>query len=240
MPHGEIDYRVIDRSGSGEPLPRDVRHVWTAAGLLWCAANLAAIAVGLFPQLVSAGPDFGAAPPVLRALTVGQVGFALVVYPLLLIHRGKRPVWRDGVELALWLAMAAPFVVVAAYMSDAAAPDVVRAAAMAVASLATGWCLGRFALTAPSAAHLAILIGLALVLAGPMTVYIVWEFGGGSEPPTWLMHGCPVTFAWLAAASRQAGWAPAPASAWLLWPVVAAAMVGGARLRQGGEKDGVL
>ena len=64
---------------------------WQPAGLAWLAANLAGLAVGLFPGLIvvadsaSAGP-----PPALRTLAAGQAAFLLLAYPLILAHRVRR------------------------------------------------------------------------------------------------------------------------------------------------------
>lgn len=204
---------------------------------MWPAANLAALAVGLFPHLASPGATATAALPALRTLIVGQVSFALVVYPLLLIRRGQRSAWLDVAELALWAAMAAPFAIVAAYMSDAAAADVVRAALMTLAAFVAGWCLGRFALTVEWAGSIVVVIGLVAVVAGPMLVYIVWEFGGADTPPVWLSAMCPTTLAWSVAESRQGGWIPSPVWAWLLWPLAAAAMTSTAVCRRGSEEE---
>jgi len=233
----EVDYRQIDRSGSGRPVRSPLRQVWAPAGLLWSGANLAAMAFGLFPSLVSAGPQRSVTLGALQALTVGQVAFGLIIYPLIVSRRDRRRFRLDATEVALWALTAAPFVIVAAYLSDAGASDVVRAALTAVAALVAGWMLGRAALAAPSTAHVTVLVGLLAVLAGPLMVYIVWEFTSAPRPPAWLRQGCPVTFAWSAAASRQGGWIASPIWAWLLWPAVAAAIMGTATLGSAAKKD---
>jgi len=187
--------------------------VWTAGGLLWLAANLAALAVGLFPRAVHpAGAP--TVPPALQALAVGQVAFALIAYPLMIHARGRRPRWRDAAEWVVWALLAAPFVGAAAWLADADAPDVARAATIVVVAFAAGSLLGRVALVGRAAASVALLAGLVAVAGGPAAVHLAWTYlAPGPGPPETLWRLCPTTFAWSAAASGGGAWLPSP-----LWP----------------------
>jgi hypothetical protein len=206
-------------------------HFWRPAGLAWGGANLAALAVGLFPQVLIAPDAAGARalPPALGALAVGQAGFLLLVYPLVLARRSQTARLRMGqsavvLEAVLWLLVAAPFLATAGYFCDATVQDVVRTAIFTASAFVAGWGLAALAGMGAGAAGMAVLIGVLAVLGGPAANYLALEFWPASPSP-WLWRACPVTFAWSVAGVRQASWVPSPTWAWLIWPGAGAALM---------------
>ncbi|NLF32668.1 MAG: hypothetical protein GX591_17470 [Planctomycetes bacterium] len=202
----------------------DAAHVWTAAGLLWPATNLAALAAGLFPRAIDPAAS-AASPPALQALAVGQVAFALVAWPVMIQARGRRS-WRlDAAELVLWSALAAPFVGAAACIADAGGADVVRLVLIVVTAFVAGWLLGRAALAGRTAASAALVVGLLAAAGLPAAVCLPWESAAGGVSgcePAALWRLCPTTFAWSALAGDRDAWLPSPVWPPLIWPAVAA------------------
>jgi len=187
--------------------------------------NLAALAVGMFPEcIVSARRLSAAAPlPTLRTLAVGQVAFLLLAGPLLF---AKHPVTWPGrlAELALWLLVALPFLAVAAYLADATAQDAVRVGCLILSAFLAAWGLAALAGRGGGGVSLAVLIGVLAVLAGPAVNYLAWEFSP-TAPPAWLWQLFPATFAFSAAGARQGLWLPGPLWAWLIPPAIGAALL---------------
>ncbi len=196
--------------------PRPAAPLWRPAGLAWAVANLAALAVGMFPQwIVSPWQLNAAAPlPTLRTLAVGQVAFLLLAGPLLL---AKRPTtWGDRLgEMAIWLLVALPFLAAAAYVADATIQDAVRVTCLTLSVFVAVWGLASLARRGGGGMSLAVLAGVLVVLGGPGANYLAREFGSG-VPPGWLWHLFPVTQAYSTAAAREAFWLPRPLWAWLL------------------------
>lgn len=205
--------------------------------MAWLAVNLAGLAAGFFPGLIvvptSVAPS--APPASLQTLITAQVCFLLLVCPLSLLPPRRAGEDDDqtafalgrcligwAAEAALWLAMAAPFVMAGAHLADAAVQDVVRAELLVLAAFVTAWGLATLAARGRTGMSLASLIGVLAVLAGPFAVYLAWEFVSAS-PAVW--HAAVPTFAWSAAQSRLGGWTPAPAWAWLLWPALGVALM---------------
>jgi hypothetical protein len=197
---------------------------WLPAGLAWGTVNLAALAVGLFPQIIIA-PDVAGAmvvPPALRTLAVGQVAFLLLAYPLILSRRMAKPSLAPTrvavvMEAVLWMLAAAPFLATAGYFCDATVQDVVRTAVFTASAFVAGWGLAALAGMWAGAAGMAVLIGVMAVLGGAGANYMAMEFWPAS-PLEWLWRACPVTFAWSLAGARQQSWIPLPIWAWLIWP----------------------
>jgi hypothetical protein len=195
---------------------------WQAAGLLWATINLAAAAVGVFPAAISpAAREAGPVLPALKALAVGQAGFLLLVYPLVLARRTSqrgRADWslRLG-EMALWLIVAAPFAAACAYFSDAGVTDAVRAELMMVAAFPAAWGLAALANKGRKGASACALAAVLLVLGGAAAAYLAAEFWPGGCPG-WLWEGCPILLAWTCAAGRHGSWVPLPLWGLLWWP----------------------
>jgi len=203
---------------------------WRPAGLAYLACLLAAMAGGLWPEVLYPSHDaLRPAPlPVLRALAVGQVGFFLLVYPLVLLRRADRGqvrrYWAEAaVESAGLMVVAVPFYVAAAYLADAVAADVVRVAVYVGCLMPLSWSAGAW-FRSPRATSIVVLAVLAAALGLPAAYYISREFLA-AEAGNWLWRLAPATFAWQLAGSRAGSWLPGPAWAVLLWPALAAAAV---------------
>ncbi|NQU76082.1 MAG: hypothetical protein HQ546_07215 [Planctomycetes bacterium] len=205
---------------------RGKAHLWRPAILAWGGVNLAALCVGLFPRLLLAESAAPTGPlPALQALAIGQVGFALLIYPLILACRMQhRRCAEDIVEACLWMLMSLPFFAVAGYFADATAQDVVRVAVLTASMLFAGWGLADLAGWGSAGVSVSVLISVLIVLGGPMANYLAWAFWQ-ELPPMWLWQGCPMTFASSVAAVRQDAWIPGPLWAWLLWPALAVTFV---------------
>ncbi len=202
---------------------------WRPAGVLYLAFCLAGLAVGLWPEAVFVSRGIQAAPlPVLRILAVAQIAFALLVWPLVVLRRAQQGAtmryWAGAiVETGVFLLVAVPFYIAAAYFADAVAADVVRTAVYVA-------CVWIFSLAA--GAHLAggrggsIVMMLVLVSAAlglPAAHYIALEFGTVSSVAL-LGRISPATFAWTVSASRGASWRPEPLWAAIIWPAAGAAL----------------
>ncbi len=223
------EFGARGRSRSPKRLPgAQGLQAWTGAGVAWAAVNAAALAVGLFPGLIVAEPrpTGGAA---LATVAAAQVAFALMAAPLAWAKRVKRNdgrlTWGEVCEMALWLAMAAPFTVAAAYLSDAWAPDVVRVATLTVAALAAAAILARPASTGQAGASAVVWIGAMAVMGGAAAAYVVAEFGPAGSAG-WLWRACPVLLAWTTGASPQQAWTTTSVWAAAAWPIAAAAAWG--------------
>lgn len=212
-----------------QPAPGAAHVAWRPAGLVYLAVLLAAMAIGLWPDWVYPRSEYRleaaeamrpvAAPlPALKTVAVGQVFFAMAIYPVMLLLRleKRRPqrYWRDVCLETLGFTIAAvPFLLAAAYVSDATASDVIRASLVVLAAWPLSWAAGRW-MAGPG--RPAALVAMLVMLAGlPAMFYVAREFLA-LMPSDWMWDLAPATSAWKNAASRGAGILPQP-----LWPPVA-------------------
>ena len=215
---------VTDPSGAGRSADN---RLWRPAGLGWGAVSLAGLAVGLFPQIVSARATDAATLPALQAVATVQVGFLLLIYPLIVARRRRGGLTWPAVflEALVWMVTALPVLGAGAYLADATVVDTIRTCMLISAAAVTGWGLAAMAGRRAARASLAVLIGVLVVLGGPAANYLALEFAPAPWRLGWLWHVSPVTFAWSVAASRQGDLVPTPVWAWLVWPVAGAALV---------------
>ena len=219
----------MSRTGHRESSGSLFAAAWRPAGVLYLAFCLAGLAAGLWPRaiFVPRGDAGGAPLPALKTLVVAQIAFGLLVWPLGALRRARlgaaRRYWSAAIaEAAVYLVLAVPFYIAAAYLADAVAEDVVRA----VIYVACVWTLPLAAgahLAAGRPGRGAVMLVLLLAAMGlPAAHYIALEF---LAPPSaeFLSRLSPATFAWAASASRGAAWYPQPLWAILVWPAVAAA-----------------
>jgi hypothetical protein len=226
--------------------------------VLYLIACLAALAAGLWPQAIrgEAYEARGAPVPALRALAVGQVGFLLLVYPLVFLARqkGVRNLFGaekrfltpfsltpfSSIEWAAFLAATTPAYYAAAFFQDATATDVVRTAIYVTCLLPVSWSAGTW--LSWRRCRPVVVAAMAVIALGlPAAYYIARDFLAVSPAgATWLWHLSPATFAWTTAGPRQAAWLPKPVWALLVWPLAAAAVAlarglfGGRRTRPPG------
>ena len=216
-------------SGGAAGLGSVLAAAWQPAGLLYLAVCLVALLVGLCPEAIYPSRlDVPPAPlPALQTLAMGQGLFVLLVHPLIVLWRSERG--RAGrrraatlVESLTWLALTVPLYAAAAWLADATAADVLRAAAALLLLWPLSWAAGRLVAKRP-AARPGVFLGLLVMAALPAAHYIAREFLGVFASD-WLWDLAPVTFLWQAAASRAGGVVPTPLWAPLVWLVLAAAL----------------
>ncbi len=233
-------------------------QAWNRAGLIWACVNLAALAVGMFPGVLTV-PESGeaAAPlPTLRAVAVAQVATLLLVYPFLLARRALRQAssvaaagsgntgttgpspsgpWPGRLfEAAAWMFVATPFLAVAAWLANATIADTVRVALLTASLFPVAWMLADFAVAGAAGVSAAGLVALLMVPGGLAANYLVWEFLP-NIPADWLWYACPATMAWSTATVQQAAWLPSPIGAWLLWPAAVAGVFFARMTRRSGR-----
>ena len=200
-------------------------------------ASLAALAAGAFPEMFLPAhvADRLACPPALQLLLAAQAGFLIMFCPLIIARRaGCRPsaflpdLPAEAGEFLILLIASAPLYLVAAWLSDATALDVLRGVLYLAGVAVAAWGLGLWA----SAGRAAILSAVAFVavaaaLAAPVVYYLVAEVTDAGTRVRWLWSAGPITCAFSVAAARGDHWYPAPLWAWALWPAVGAALVCG-------------
>lgn len=214
---------------------------WRPAGLLYLAALLAGLGAGLWAEtLWPALANADAAPlPTLQTLALGQLAFVLLVYPMILFKRfapwhgrldrdtsapagNGRPYWRPVLaESAMFMLLAVPFYVPAAFLADATAADVGRHALCIAAFLPPAWLAGAHFARGKRGAWVVTLALLAAALGMPAAYYIAAEF----LTPTlqyWLGGLTPALIVWDSAAARCPSVWPRPLWGWLGWLSVAA------------------
>jgi hypothetical protein len=210
--------------GSGRPL---LAAAWRRGGLIYLAWCLGSLAAGLWPEAIypSRRDAIPAPLPALQSLAAGQALFILLVHPLILLaraRRGGRRYWGETIlESLTWLFVTLPFYVAAAWLADATAADVVRAAVCLLLLWPVAWSAGR-ALQRWKAARPAILLLLLLVAAMPAAWYLAREFLR-PMPARWLRDLAPATYLWQAAGSRAGELLPRP-----FWPAAVHLALGAA------------
>ena len=133
--------------------------------------------------------------------------------------------FRSAAEYIIFLAVSIPLYVVAAYLSDATATDVIRSL-LYLSAVATGAMgLGLWAQAGRVSIITAVtLAGALIAVGGPVLCYLLVELTDASMSAGWLWRGSPATCAFESAAARGANWYPTPIWAWALWPVVGIAL----------------
>ena len=189
--------------------------------------SLAALAAGAFPELflpphLTAGLN---PPPALGVLLAAQAAFLLIFWPLLAGLRQGRP-WASHAaatvgEYLLWLAVSAPLYLVAAWLADATAADVVRGVLYLSAVAAGAWGLTSWVhAERPVMTPAAVLLALLAAAGAPVACYLLIELTDAAQSVAWLRHAAPLTCAFTNAAPRVETWHPQPLWAWGLWPAV--------------------
>ena len=223
---------------------------WGPVGAIYLLTCLGGLAAGLWPDAIypSSG-DFRPAPlPVLHTLAVAQVGFFLLVYPIVLFRRnslqsetlptgrqvrnpplraaaGPKPCLPAGryeifETLGLFLATV-PFYVAAGWVADATVVDCLRTGIAVAAICPLGWVAGR--LLARPAARGPVLAGLLGITIGLPGLYYIFRDFLRILPAEWMIwYLSPVTFVWSASAARNSSLFPEPIWAFLIWPCAAA------------------
>ena len=213
-------------------------RLWRPAAAWYLGLTLLGLAGGLWPGAIFHPRGLEAGPlPALQAMALAQVAFFLLVYPVILARRG--PGGRSWPSCAgesfLLLAATAPLYAAAAWVSDATWRDCLRAGLAVALACPLGWSAGRL-LGRRGWASAALICLLVAAVGLPWAQYVCRDFAVASRAADVLEQASPATFAWDAAASRQAAWWPHPAWPILLWLALAAAMALPAAI--GKKKDG--
>ena len=210
-------------------------QLWRPAGVAFLGVSLAALAAGVFPELLLQ-PDRVrrfAHPPTLQVLLAAQAGFLMLLGPLVLARRRDRRSWPSRLptdlaagagEFLMLLIASAPLYWAAGWLSDATAVDVIRGVLYLTGVALAAWALSLWALKGGAWSTAAALAGAIVAVGMPVSYYLLAELTELAVRPGWLWSAAPVTCAFSVAASRQAAWHPAPLWAWALWPIVAAAL----------------
>ena len=197
-------------------------------------ASLAALAAGAFPEMLLPAHVAGrlACPPALQALLAAQAGMLIMFCPLVIARRAERRAFlpellSEAGEFLTLLVAGVPLYLVAAWLSDAAAIDVIRGLLYLSGVGVAAWALGLWAAAGRAALLSAVaLVGVAAAVGAPVVYYLVAEMSQAGTRLGWLWSAGPVTCAFsVAARSRQ--WHPDPLWAWALWPGVGAALACG-------------
>ncbi len=202
------------------------KYGWRAAGAVFLLVSLLALAAGAFWEFFLPAHQMGTrtGPPALQMLISTQAVFLVMFWPLLVGRRQYRRIgvflFRSVVEYVIFLAVSVPLYVVAAYLSDATATDVIRSllylSAVAVGALG----LGLWVQAGRAAIVTVVTLAGALVAVGmPVMYYLLAELTAAGSVG-WLWWASPATCAFESAAARAANWYPTPLWAWALWPVV--------------------
>lgn len=226
-------------------MSKKLAAAWRPGGLVYLGWCLAALACGLWPQAIyPSRRDIAPAPlPGLQALAAGQALFILLVHPLLLLARGRkaRPAcasirgdaarqsgssarfWAEAiVESLTWLLATAPLYVATAWLADATAGDVIRAAIALLCLWPLGWSAG-FLLQRRPALRPAVILLLLAAANLPCAHYVAREFLRPMSAD-WLWRLAPAAFLWDAAASRAGPILPRPFWPPAIWLAAAAAL----------------
>ncbi len=206
-------------------------HGWRVAGAVFLVVSLLALSAGAFFGFLLpahwSGNRLG--PPALQVLISVQAVFLIMFWPLLVGQRRYRGIgaflFRSAVEYIIFLAVSVPLYVVAAYLSDATATDVIRSL-LYLSAVATGAMgVGLWARTGRAAIITVVtLAGALIAVGGPVLYYLLVELTDAAGSVGWLWRGSPATWAFESAAARGANWYPTPIWAWALWPVVGIAL----------------
>ncbi len=193
--------------------------------MIYLAVLVAATAVGFWPDAIYRPKVHYeiATQPALQTLAVGQVGFILLVYPLVLFARRQRGQMRRYVteaaveSIGLGL-VAVPFYAVAAYVANAVVGDVIRTVAYVACLLPLAWIAGAWMANSRFLRPWVMIDMLLVAIGLPATWYIAREFLSAG-PLDWLWQLAPPTAAWENASPRMGYFLPQPLWAWLVWPM---------------------
>ena len=197
-----------------------ISRIAQPVSILYLAILATGMVLGLYADALFPGETQGPAPlPTLPFVVIAQVLFFLLVWPVALSTRKEKT--RAILELLLLFALAVPFLIVAAFLGNATAGDLLRSQVAVLTlvpiSLVAGWLLRR----PPWRSGL--LLGLlAITLLLPALCYCVLDFLDAPLAVT-LYRAAPVTFVYTAALSNGAG-SDNPLWAWTLWILLAGAL----------------
>jgi hypothetical protein len=205
--------------------------VWRPAGMIYLVAMLIGLAVGLWPGSVRGSGDLYSSVSVraVGALVVAQVGFFLLIYPLIVLFRAAPGRswrwWPDAVvEILFWAFAGSAFFVPAVWLSTSVPFDAIRGAVYVCGLWPMAWVCGLWLASGKPGGSLVMLISVFSAIGLPWLWYVSAEFfpGVGWSDTLWML--CPATHGWDVSAPNGSGGGLEPVWATLVWPVVAVAM----------------
>ena len=205
--------------------------VWRPAGLVYLAAILIGLAVGLWPGSIRASGDpySPVSNPAVQTLAVAHVVFYLVAYPMIALFRasGKRCErwWPDTViETLFWTFLGAAFFVPAVWLSGSVPSDAIRGMGYVCGLWPMAWVCGMWLASRKAGGSAVMFVSIFAAVGLPWLWYVSAEFfpSAGWHEALWKL--CPAMQAWDVAAARGAQGGLAPVWAIVIWPVTAAAM----------------
>jgi hypothetical protein len=194
-----------------------ISRIAQPVSILYLAILATGMVLGLYADALFPGETQGPAPlPTLSFVVISQALFFLLVWPVALSTRKEET--RAMLEVLLLFLLAIPFLIVAAFLGNATAGDLLRSQlavfTLVPISLVAGWLLRR----PPWRSGL--LLGLlAITLLLPALCYCVLDFLDAPLAVT-LYRAAPVTFVYTAAISNSA-WSDNPLWAWTHWILLA-------------------
>ena len=228
-PPGTNGHIAEESTGAGGALDA----AWRPAGLLYLAAMLIGLAVGLWPGSIrgSGDPYSPASTPAVQTLAVAQVVFYLVAYPVIVLFRAsgeRRERWWPGtvIETLFWTLLGAAFFVPAVWLSGSAVSDAIRGMGYVCGLWPMAWVCGAWLASRKAGGSAVMFVSVFTAMGLPWLWYVSAEFFPSTGWHEVLWKLCPVTQAWDVAAARGAGggFSPSPGWAIVVWPAAAAAM----------------
>ena len=194
-----------------------ISRIAQPVSILYVAILAAGVVLGLDADSLFPSETQGPAPlPTLPWVVIGQALFFLLVWPVALSTRQKET--QPIRELLLCFLLAVPFLIVAAFLSNATITDVLRSQVAVLTLIPLGWVAGSLLRRPPWRSGL--LLGLlAITLLLPALCYCVLDFLEAPLAVT-LFRAAPVTFVYTAAASNGE-WSDNPLWAWTHWVILA-------------------
>jgi hypothetical protein len=194
-----------------------ISRIVQPVSVLYLSIVSAGLATGLYADALFVGETQGPAPlPTLPFVAIAQAIFFLLVWPVALSTRKEdTPPIR---ELLLLFVLAIPFLIIATFLSNATASDLLRSQVAVLTLVPLSLVAGQLLRRPPWRS--ALLLGLlAITLLLPALCYCVLDFLDAPLAVT-LYRAAPVTFVYTAATSNGA-WSDNPLWAWTHWPLLA-------------------
>ncbi len=221
-----------------------MNSVWRPAGMVYLTAMLIGLAAGLWPGGVrgSVDPYWPSSVPAVQTLTVAQVGFYLLAYPMIVIFRSRpKPrgrFWTNTVvEMLFWAAVAGVFYIPAVWLSGSGPMDAFRGAGYILSLWPMVWACRAWLVRPGRGGAVVLLISLFAGIGLPWLWYVSAEFFPGLGWSDALWRLCPITQAWDVAAPGGRAGGLAPVWAVAVWPVIAGVMFAIRMIAGPGEQD---
>ena len=195
-------------------------NLWKPSGAIYLGFCLIGLLAGLWSDAIYVNPNAFTTPvlPVYHTLTVAQILFFLLVFPLIILKRHQTnptSIPAAVIEILGFFAVSIPFYFVAAKFSDTTLTDSVRSALTVAAFCPLGLAAGR--LMTYNSPRPWVLLGLVGVTVAPVGLdYIFREFLH-EVPAEWIWETAPVGFTWANTTQQISALLPRPLWIWCFW-----------------------